>query len=87
MEQEAKEFLKSIGNDNFEVEKQEKKVVLKKKDSKLSQLLLNYKEHFYLIFSNGSAMILIVACFLRLWMACTLTLYINEYMKTYESNY
>ena len=61
--------------------------MLKKRDSKLRELLRNYKLHFYLILTNSGAMILIVACFFRLWMATTLSLYLNEYMKVYEDEY
>ena len=61
--------------------------MLKKRDSKLRELLRNYKLHFYLILTNKPAMILIVGCFFRMWMSSIYNLYLNEYMKVYKQDY
>lgn len=71
----------------YEVKTVEEKVVLKKKKKGCKDLCSDYKRHFYLMFTNVPAMMLIIGCIFRLFQAMTIQFFLGEYMKVYASDY
>lgn len=87
MVREADEHLKASGQKDFAVTQVGDQVVLHKKKSTFGELARNYKEHFGLIFTNKAAMVLIIACYFKLWQTMAQSFYLNEFMKVYKEEY
>lgn len=84
---EATQLIKSSKHSELEVKQVGQTVIVQKKQMNVKDLLRSYKTNFGLILTNRCAMILITACFFKLWQATTFSFYLNEYMKTYKHEY
>lgn len=85
--EEANKLLKQSKNSELEIKKVGKEVVVQKKQTTIGGLLKTYTTSFGLILTNKCAMVLITACFFKLWQATTFSFFLNEYMKCYQQEY
>jgi MFS family permease len=85
---EANKVLSDENKDGeFEVKEVKDKVVLKKKRKGCKDLCSDYKRHFYLMFTNLPAMMVITGSIFRLFQSTTIQFYLGEYMKVYSDDY